>query len=513
MSDRFLEDFLETVNRSHSVSSLNSEKSLYLTEALENNLRLQDSLHEQLNILDYQKATNISYQKKIENSCKQLGKNLKTCEEFSETGKSFFEDKDGNSPQPNSDSIFRDKYVQSYEECLNRSKWPREDEKLLRSAYLKEKKLAILKSSSGKSLAMLSKEMSPDEISKYFEKMNNLTEQEIIDTPLDIDWMSLAAIHFPTKSGEECRMYWEKENIKTETNLTLSKEQTAQLRTLFAKYGPYSWTEIAAEIGNVTPAQCLAAYQRNINTTLQKSKWTEEEDETLKSAVEYYGEKDWQRVAEELDGRSGQQCLHRWKKTLTPEIRKGRWTTEEDESLLAGVKAFGAGNWAKVRNYVRTRTDVQCRERYMNVLNPSRNTSLWTKSEDERLLKLSELYDFKWTIVSEKLGNRTDNQCLRRYKKLSSGLNRSKSTTKRRAGEKDVVLTKAKRFEKQIKLHQDLPLQISTLKAFQTIYSTRSNEMSLNSDEKLSKQYKTLCKTFKSIFFWPALVESSETSD
>ena len=35
-----------------------------------------------------------------------------------------------------------------------------------------------------------------------------------------------------------------------------------------------------------------------------------------------------------LDGRTGQQCLHRWQKTLNPTIRRGRWTKEEDKVNL-----------------------------------------------------------------------------------------------------------------------------------------------------------------------------------
>ena len=36
-------------------------------------------------------------------------------------------------------------------------------------------------------------------------------------------------------------------------------------------------------------------------------------------------------VASEIPGRTGQQCMHRWQKALMPGIKKGRWTTEEDE--------------------------------------------------------------------------------------------------------------------------------------------------------------------------------------
>ena len=42
------------------------------------------------------------------------------------------------------------------------------------------------------------------------------------------------------------------------------------------------------------------------------------------------------------------------------------------------VKAYGHGNWAKIQRHVPGRTDVQCRERWANVLNPELNLRPWT---------------------------------------------------------------------------------------------------------------------------------------
>lgn len=52
-------------------------------------------------------------------------------------------------------------------------------------------------------------------------------------------------------------------------------------------------------------------------------------------AVKHFGEKNWQQVANCLEGRTGQQCLHRWQKTLNPNIRRGHWTAEEDKVTIS----------------------------------------------------------------------------------------------------------------------------------------------------------------------------------
>lgn len=99
-----------------------------------------------------------------------------------------------------------------------------------------------------------------------------------------------------------------------------------------------------------------------------------------------YGEKNWQQVAHILDNRTGQQCLHRWSKTLNPAIRRGRWRVDEDEALRNAVEVYGSGNWVKIQQHVLGRTDVQCRERWMNVLCPDVEQGPWSEEVGVSLL-------------------------------------------------------------------------------------------------------------------------------
>mmetsp|Transcript_15156 Transcript_15156/g.19200 ORF Transcript_15156/g.19200 Transcript_15156/m.19200 type:complete len:101 (+) Transcript_15156:784-1086(+) len=79
-------------------------------------------------------------------------------------------------------------------------------------------------------------------------------------------------------------------------------------------------TNIAKALGtNRTAFQCFSRYQRSLNTAIVKGKWTPQEDERLKDAIQQYGDKNWQQVAHYLNGRTGQQCLHRWQKNIETE--------------------------------------------------------------------------------------------------------------------------------------------------------------------------------------------------
>lgn len=77
-------------------------------------------------------------------------------------------------------------------------------------------------------------------------------------------------------------------------------------------------------------------------------------------------------------GRHSNQCINRWSKSLRPAIVRGKWTLAEDALLLAAVTACGP-SWKHVEARVKGRTDAQCRERWVNKVNPSlRSPKVWT---------------------------------------------------------------------------------------------------------------------------------------
>lgn len=45
-----------------------------------------------------------------------------------------------------------------------------------------------------------------------------------------------------------------------------------------------------------------------------------------------YGNR-WATVAEEMPGRTGQQCAQRWRHKVNPNIRKDKWTDDEDAKV------------------------------------------------------------------------------------------------------------------------------------------------------------------------------------
>jgi len=160
--------------------------------------------------------------------------------------------------------------------------------------------------------------------------------------------------------------------------------------------------------------------------------------------------------------RTTQQCSTRWLQTLDPHIVRGRWTVQQDRALRLAVHAFGsvteadsyanenadveldmdleysdidaeAGKscgitWVRVAELVPGKTMWQCRERWMNVLNPKLCHSKWTEQEDALLrAAVDRVGAGHWAKVAVPLGAaltaaglrpRTDNQCFKRWQVL-----------------------------------------------------------------------------------------------
>ena len=172
-----------------------------------------------------------------------------------------------------------------------------------------------------------------------------------------------------------------------------------------------------------TPLKCFVRYLETSNFYKYK-KWSDNEDKILKISILYYGPKNWQQISYCLDGRNNSQCFHRWMKGINPKIKRDKWSFLEDLTLgLALTKIYGYKKWSKIANHLPGRTDIQCRERWCNILDPTLEEVEWTEEEDMKLLNLNREFGNKWSKIAKEFGNRTDNTCWRRWKYLTSNIN------------------------------------------------------------------------------------------
>jgi hypothetical protein len=140
-----------------------------------------------------------------------------------------------------------------------------------------------------------------------------------------------------------------------------------------------------------------------------------EEDDQLRVAVESIGEKCWRDIASKVRGRTPIQCLHRWNKVLKPGLVKGNWTCEEDQMLRNWVGKHGPTKWAKCASMIVGRSGKQCRERWMNSLNPDVKKGDWSPEEDSLIFRLYNQLGPRWSEISKSVIGRTENSVKNRF--------------------------------------------------------------------------------------------------
>ena len=149
-----------------------------------------------------------------------------------------------------------------------------------------------------------------------------------------------------------------------------------------------------------------------------KKRWSKEEDDQLMQAVNMFGNKKWKEIAFCVPGRTNVQCRYRWHNVLNPELVKGHWTKEEDDMLTEAVENLGSKNWKQIAKCVAGRTNVQCLDRWYKALNPELIKGLkgpWTQEEDEKLTFGVQLYGRDWKKIADCVEGRTNKQCLDRW--------------------------------------------------------------------------------------------------
>ncbi|KAE9048127.1 hypothetical protein PR003_g737 [Phytophthora rubi] len=144
-------------------------------------------------------------------------------------------------------------------------------------------------------------------------------------------------------------------------------------------------------------------------------RWTKEEDDALRTAVESHREKNWKAIAAQVPGRNHTQCLQRWTKVLAPGLVKGHWSPHEDD-LLRRLVATEQKNWGDVASKIPGRTSKQCRERWHNHLDPQIVRGAYTPEEDRLILEAQARLGNRWSVIAAMLPGRTEDAVKIRWK-------------------------------------------------------------------------------------------------
>lgn len=144
-----------------------------------------------------------------------------------------------------------------------------------------------------------------------------------------------------------------------------------------------------------------------------KGPWSIEEDKKLIDWVNKTKTHNWANCAKVITGRTGKQCRERWFNALSPNVKKGGWTTKEDYIIFRFYKQYGS-KWSKIANLLVGRTENSIKNRFYSTLrriaSQDRKNKLFFDASDENFDKellhskthISELVNFVDTALREK---------------------------------------------------------------------------------------------------------------
>ena len=99
--------------------------------------------------------------------------------------------------------------------------------------------------------------------------------------------------------------------------------------------------------------------------------WTKEEDELLQKLISQDSlnvcnennrnkKKQWHQIANYFKDKTPQQIMNHWNKVINPTLVKGNWSREEDQLLIKWVNEHGERGWTKIAAQLPGRVGKQC---------------------------------------------------------------------------------------------------------------------------------------------------------
>ncbi|KAG7392110.1 hypothetical protein PHYPSEUDO_002334 [Phytophthora pseudosyringae] len=162
-------------------------------------------------------------------------------------------------------------------------------------------------------------------------------------------------------------------------------EQDEALKKAVAELGHRNWMAVAERVPGRDNAQCLQRWNKVLKPGLVKGPWSVEEDAMLMEMM-LKGYDNWRQVSNHIPGRTAKQCRERWRNRLDPSINKSPFTEEEDEAIQQAYDKYG-NRWTQIAELLPGRTEDAVKLRW-KALNPNQKT--YTKLGRPRLLNTDD---------------------------------------------------------------------------------------------------------------------------
>jgi hypothetical protein len=135
----------------------------------------------------------------------------------------------------------------------------------------------------------------------------------------------------------------------------------------------------------------VSTYTEDPSTKRTRKVFTDVEDEQIRHWVQQHGEDKWNRIAEQLPGRTVRQCRERWFSYLSPHVVNGPWTADEDRLLLAKAEELGH-HWKVLESLFPGRTNINIKHHWRQLMKNATTIEAQSKARSESLLVFDRIF-------------------------------------------------------------------------------------------------------------------------
>ncbi|XP_060174321.1 transcription factor MYB4-like [Lycium barbarum] len=161
-------------------------------------------------------------------------------------------------------------------------------------------------------------------------------------------------------------------------------------------------------------------------------------------------------------------------------VKKGEWSPEEDQKLIAYIKRYGIWNWTQMPKYAGlSRTGKSCRLRWVNYLRPDLKRGLLSMEEMETVIRMYQSFGSRWSVIAKELPGRTDNQIKNFY---HTHLKKQLGTKVNHVQEKPKASSKKAKKVKQMKMGQKKKPLLANSSPHESFDFTKSSASNITFD-------------------------------
>lgn len=248
----------------------------------------------------------------------------------------------------------------------------------------------------------------------------------------NIDWCEIsAALNNTHHDSQDCRLMWSNQLHWSINQGKWSKEEDLCLINAVQKHGTNDWDSVAKELNSCRlPWQCCSRYHEElIHMEAGTNPISKEDSEKIVEIInlcrigQYVP---WNQVMYFVKRYNLPQVKYLWRKLTTEKIVSQLWRQEEDSALLTAIGKYGDKDWNRIASCVPGRSNKSCRERYLMRLKYStRSVGSWRPKEDARLLALIDKFGTNWSLLASKFPLRNNQQLRNRYELLKRSVRKA----------------------------------------------------------------------------------------